>query len=140
MDFNDFRWYFKCSKCHFCNFSFSMWKVSFCIDFVIDTSCLCFYNWYYLFQAWVWLVRASWCIFDYFIKFYEYNDQKKLKSNKKKITNENKFSCETCEKTFAKKTTLKDHILREHSSENVKEHPSLLENCLWGSDECDYHN
>ena len=51
--------------------------------------------------------------------------RKKLKSNKRKITKENKnknrFSCETCEKTFVKKTTLKDHILREHSSENVKE-------------------
>ena len=52
----------------------------------------------------------------------KHEKRKKLKSNKKKITNENKFSCETCEKTFVKKTTLKDHILREHSSENVKEH------------------
>ncbi len=54
----------------------------------------------------------------------KHEKRKKMKSNKKKITNENKnkFSCEICQKTFVKKTTLKDHILREHSSENIKEH------------------
>ena len=56
---------------------------------------------------------------------YENEIESKIEIKAEKIlthANKQRFACDTCDKSFAKNQTLKHHKLREHSSENSKQH------------------